>query len=202
MTIAKSEVISFWNEARKGGLASDATTLDEALQACLNDLSNINLLLSSDTTQTLTSSSTYLAYPTLYKDLLPGGIILTDSSSYDHDPLVSISWTEYKQNMVNFNSGTRGSPSLFCENDKKFYLYAPPADSYTSTIWFYKYHAKDVATIEFGEEFRNAINFGTVFFKSAMQGNAKYVSIWGPLYQAEKDMRRMNINEQPYIVKG
>jgi len=201
MTIAKSEIITFWNEARKGKLASDAETLDEAIKVCLNDLSNSNFLKACDDTQTLTNTSTTLAYPDLYKDLIDGGIILNDGN-YDLDPLTRISWREYKEWMTNFNSGLRSTPKTYAEQNKLFYLYAPPGQTYTTEIWYWKYHAQDADTIEFGEEFRNAINFGTVYFKSVMQGNRKYEDIWGPRYYAEKQMRRMCMNTQPAIVKG
>lgn len=201
MTIAKSEIISFWNEARKGSLTEDATALDVAIQLCLNDLSNSNFLKSSDTSQSLTSTSTTLAYPDLYKSLPDGGIILNDGS-YDLEPLTRISWREYRNLMTSFNSGLRSTPKVYAEQNKKFYLYAPPGQSYTTTIWFFKYHAQSVDSIEFGEEFRNAIYFGTVYFKSKMQGNKKYEDIWKPAYYDEKQMRRMCQYQQPAIVKG
>lgn len=203
MTIAKADVIAFWNEARKGKLGDTSEFLDIALQTCLDDLSNSNFLWACDTTQTLTSTSTYLEYPTLHKKVISGGIILNDGN-YNLAPLIKLGggWEEYGQLMRSFNSGGRTIPRNFAENDKKFYLYRPPGASYTSKIWHYKYHAKDVAAIEFGDEFKNAICFGTVFFKSALQGNDKYASLWGPIYGNEKYMRRLNMPSQPAIVKG
>jgi hypothetical protein len=203
MTIAKAVVIAFWNEARKGKLASTATALDIALQACLDDLSNFNFLLKSDTGQTLTSSSKYLEYPTLYKKVVKGGIVLNDGN-YDLSPLIKLpgGWEEYGQLMRSFNDGGRTTPTNFAEIDRKFYLYRPPGASYTSKIWFYKYHAQDVATIEFGDEFKNAICFGTVYFKSTIQGNAKYEAIWEPRYREQKALCRLNMPSQPAIVRG
>ena len=198
MTIAKADVISFWNDARKGKLAAGSTVLDIALQACLDDLSKFNSILSSDTTQTLTSSSDYLAYPDLYKSLEKGGIILNDGTN-DLSPLTKISFEEYGQLM---SSGIRTTPRVFAEHKQRFYLYPPPGAAYTSVIWFYKYHAKDVANIEFGDEFSNAVKFGTVFFKSEMQGNAKYAGIWGPKYYDQKQLCRFNMPSQPAILKG
>lgn len=202
MAITKAEIITFWNQSRKGAIATDATTLDEALQVCLDDLSNHNFLKSSDTAQTLTSTSTTLAYPTLFKCLMDAGIVLTDGNSYELEPLTRISWREYRDLMTNFNSGVRSTPKTYAEQNSLFYLYAPPAESYTTAIWYWKYHAQDVGNIEFTDEFRNAIKYGTVFFKSAMQGNAKYADIWFPIYEREKRMRRLTINTQPRIVKG
>lgn len=201
MTITKSEIITFWNQARKGSLAVTATTLDVAIQLCLNDLSNSNFLKSSDTTQTLTSTSTTLAYPALYKDLMDGGIILNDGS-FDLEPLTRISWRDYRNLMTSFNSGLRSTPKVYAEQNKLFYLYAPPGQAYTTTIWYFKYHAQNVAAIEFEEEFRNAVYFGTTFFKSQLQGNQKYMGIWLPIYEREKQMRRMCQYQQPAIVKG
>jgi len=203
MTIAKADVIAFWNESRKGTLAEDATKLNIALQACLDDLSNSNFLLRSDTTQTLTSSSKYLAYPALYKKVESGGIILNDGN-YDLEPLIKLGggWEEYAQLMKSFNDGGRTTPRHYAENNRRFYLYRPPGASYTSVIWFYKYHAKDVDNIEFGDEFKNAICFGTVYFKSMIQGNPKYTQLWQPRYYEEKMLRRLNMNSQPAIVRG
>lgn len=203
MSIEKADIIAFWNEARKGKLADDSDVLDVALQACLDDLSNFNFLLSSDTTKTLTSTSTYLAYPDLYKKVEKGGIILNDGN-YDLAPLIKLpgGWEEYAQLMRSFNAGGRSVPRTFAENNKRFYPYPPPGASYTSVIWFYKYHAKDVENIEFGEEFSNAVKFGTVYFKSMIQGNAKYTQIWQPIYYEEKTLRRLNMNSQPAILRG
>lgn len=201
MTIAKADIITFHNEARKGALAADSTSLDVAIQLCLNDLSNHNFLKSSDTTQTLTDTSTTLAYPDLYKDLIDGGIILNDGNC-DLEPLTRISWREYRDLMVNFNSGLRSAPKTYAEQNKLFYLYAPPGQSYTATIWFFKYHAQDIANIEFGEDFRNAICFGTVYYKALLQGNPKYMANWLPIYEREKNMRRICQYEQPAVIKG
>ena len=201
MTIEKSEIIAFWNEARKGSLASDATNLDEAIKTCLNDLSNSNFLKAYDTTQTLTNTDTTLAYPSLYKDLIDGGIILNDGS-YDLEPLTRISWREYKELMTNFNSGLRSTPKVYAEQNSLFYLYVPPGQSYTTEIWYWKCHAQSADTIEFGEDFRNVINYGTVYYKSMLQGNTKYMSIWGPIYEREKQMRRFCMYQQPRVVKG
>jgi len=201
MSITKAEIITFHNEARKGALAADSTSLDVAIQLCLNDLSNQNFLKSSDTTQALNSTSTTLSYPDLYKDLMEGGIILNDGN-YDLEPLTRISWREYRDLMVNFNSGLRSAPKVYAEQNKLFYLFAPPGQSYTTTIWFFKYHAQDVSNIEFGEEFRNAVYFGTVFYKAQLQGNPKYIANWQPIYEREKNMRRMCMYQQPAIVRG
>ena len=201
MTIAKSEIITFWNQCRKGALAAGATDLDEALQVCLDDLSNHNFLKSSDTSQALTSTSTTLAYPALFKSLMDGGIILNDGS-YDLNPLTRISWREYREFMVSFNSGLRSVPRQYAEQNKLFYLYTPPGAAYTTAIWFWKYHGQDVSAIEFSDEFRNAIKYGTVYFKSAMQGNMKYASMWQGMYEREKQTRRLTQNTQPGVVKG
>jgi len=201
MAIVKSEIISFWNQSRKGGLSDTSEVLDEAIQVCLDDLSNSNFLKASDTDQTLDNTSLTLDYPTLYKSLMDGGIILNDGS-VDLQPLTKISWRDYKNMMRSFNSGMRSIPSVYAVNDEKFYLYNPPGQDYTTEIWYWKYHAKDVDAIEFSDEFRNAIKYGTVFFKSMLQGNMKYAQIWGPMFANEKKMRRLTQNTQPGIVKG
>ena len=201
MTIAKSEIIEVHNEARKGSLANDSAELDVAIKMCLNDLSNSNLLKSSDTSQTLSSTSTYLEYPSLFKSLMDAGIILNDGS-YDLDPLLKISWREYKELMTNFHSGLRSSPKAYAENDKKFYLYPAPGQTYTTEIWFWKYHDQSADSIEFEEEFRNVIYYGTIYFKAQLQGNQKYMGIWLPQYEREKTLRRISQNTQPRIVKG
>lgn len=203
MAITKAEIITFWNQARKGGLESTSEVLDVAIQACFDDLSEFNFLLSSDTSQTLTSSDTYLEYPDLYKKLVIGGIILNDGN-YDLRPLIKFGggWEEYATRMRSFNDGGRSIPRQYAENNKRFYLYPPPGASYTATIWFYKFHAKDVANIEFGDEFRNAIYYGTVYHKSMIQGNPKYEAIWKPRYYEQKHLRRLNANSQPAIVRG
>jgi hypothetical protein len=196
--IEKTDILAFVNNALQESLSG--TDLDVEIQTVLNDLSNMNLLIASDETQSLASSDTVLDYPSLYKDLVE--ITLTDASSNVYAPLVELPGGHEEYRVLKGKSNSLGRPEFFSEFNEKFWLWYPSNGVYTALIEYYKYHAQDVNNIEFGPEFINCINFGTTFYRAAFKGRDKYVNIYGPLYGAEKELRRLNMPFQPAITRS
>jgi hypothetical protein len=195
--ITKANIILFVNETLLLKLNSTSTELDIALQLCLNDLSNANLLPAEDTTQTLALNSKTLDYPTAFKQLI--SIVLNDGTN-DGEPLKPIpgGMVEYDRLMKNFSAGT--GPTHYTEFNKKFYLWTPAGASYTATIKHYKFHAQSVATIEFGDEFTNAIYWGTALFKAVLTQRNELIQNLAQMYGGEKEVRRLAMPIEPMII--
>ena len=192
----KAEILTFVNAV----LGRSETDIDVEIQIVLDDLSKHNLLTAEDTDQTLESGDTYLEYPTGFKQLV--SIVLNDGT-YDGPPLKKIpgGHKEYRQWMEDETSTDYSEPEWYSEYDSKFFVYHPADGDYTSVIEYYKYHPQDVNTIEFGDEFKNCIKFGTAFEVACAKGLSRYISIWGPRYEKEKLEMIDNSNQQPYIVQ-
>ncbi|MDO8302919.1 MAG: hypothetical protein Q7T18_06745 [Sedimentisphaerales bacterium] len=190
MSIAKANILSFVNSS----LNRKETNIDVAIQMCLNDLSNASLLIGTDATQGLIDGSTYLSYPTGLKELI--SIVLNDSA--DRPPLLPMAYEEYLENMA---YPSKSEPEYYSEFNKRFYLWKPSGGVYTSLISFYKYHPQDVGTIEFGDEFTNAINYGSAAFFAMTKRLTDYLNIYMPMYQAEKVEREANGHRRTYIVR-
>lgn len=198
--ITKANIIDFVNEALAQEFEDDSTALDIAIQLCLNDLSNCNLLTAEDVSQSLALEGKTLNYPTAFKQLV--SIVLNDGS-VDGDPLKPLpgGMTEYGRLMKNYSSSGVGEPTHYTEFNKKFYIWPPADGSYPAKIKHYKFHAQSVASIEFGDEFRNAIYFGTASFKSVLMKIPKenYADLV-QLYFTEKETRRLEMPSEPQIV--
>lgn len=194
--ITKDEIESFINTVLEDAISDD--DLDEAIKLCLADLSNMNLLEGSDDSVSLEDGDLVIAYPDDYKDLLQ--ITLSDASE-DYEPLKKFpgGHKEYKQQMA--NSTTTGIPRYFSEYNSQFFLYPPPDGDYDVLIEYYKTDAQDPDNIEFGNVFRNCIKFGALVFYAGIKNRASALSTWGPKYQEEKEMRRLCMPKQPYIVE-
>jgi len=195
MSIEKANILTFVNSV----LGRSETDIDVQIQTVLNDLSKHNLLVDEDTDQSLSSGNTTLNYPTGFKELV--AIVLNDGT-YDGPPLKKIpgGHKEYRQWMEDETSTDYSEPEWYSEYDSKFYVYHPANGDYTATIEYYKYHPKDVDSIEFGDEFTNCLYFGTTFEVACKLGLSRYISIWGPRYEKEKQEMIDNSNQQPYIV--
>jgi len=197
----KAAIISFHNEARKTNYSASATDLDIAIQLCLNDISNeLDALPAIDTGQELESGSVSLDYPTDFKALI--SIVLINSSGVRQSPLEELPGGHKEYRRLRDSDSATGEPEWYSEFNDKFWLWRPSNGDYTTEIEYIRYHPQDVASILYGEQFRNCIYFGTVFFKAAIQGNTKYMSIWGPLYANQKEKIRLNLPTEPQISQG
>jgi len=191
MSITKAEILAFTNSR----LNRADTDIDESVKLVLRDIANQRVLKSEDTTQTLTSSSYYLTYPT---DALDGedaiiSVVLTDSSSNIGEPLVTIAagWKEYKLRMEDFTSSARSEPCDMITHDRKIYPWPAPNGTYTSSIWYYKRHDETADTIEFSEDWRNALYFGVTMEVAIHHKMVDQIKLWTARYEREKEYQRM-----------
>lgn len=175
------------------------TQLHKAIQMCLNDLSNENLLVDTDEIQTLTSGDLSIAYPTDFKDLV--SITLVDSSSVEGKPLIKLPDGHKEYRKLRQNDASTGVTSWYSEFDNKFWLWRPINDNYTPKIEYYRRHPQTPTAILFGEEFRNAIYFGTIYYKALLRKMRDHIAEWRPVYLIEKNERRAAAPEQPRITR-
>lgn len=194
----KTAILAFVNEALNTSFSG--TDLDIAINACLADLSSEDLLVAQDTSQTLTSSSLTLAYPTSYRSII--SIVLISAGGVREGPLLEIpgGYREYCE--LRDNDANKGTVEWFAEHKELFHLWRPPNASFTTEIDYYRDHPQTPANILFDEGFRNAIYFGTTFFKALLMQRDTDVARWGPMYAHEKDNRRMAAPETPRVTRG
>jgi len=196
--IAKADILTFINDVLKR--SETAAQVAVPIQTVLNDLSNYDFLTETDTGQSLADGGLTLNYPTDFKGLV--SIVLIDSSSVRQAPLKPLPGGHKEYRELRDNDSTTGEPEWYSEFDEKFWLWRPAGGTYTTEIEHYRFHPQDVDTILFGDEFRNAIYFGAAYFVALKYGLSRYIDIWGSLYEREKEMRRLNIWEQPHIIRG
>ena len=196
-SVTKADIQAFINECMEDAISTTALAL--AIKLCLRDLSNFNFLKATDTSQSLTASDTYLDCPEDYKDI--DEIQLTDAEGDLLDPLIAFSggYKEYLREMG--SSQSNGIPEYYSEYNGKFYIYPPADGTYTVAIAYSKYDSQDEDNIEFGPEFTNAIKFGACFYYAMMKARSSYINVWGPAYAAEKELRRLNMKQQPSITE-
>lgn len=270
MAITKASIESFINACMEDAIS--AASLTEAIKLCMQDLSNMGLLLALDNTKTLSAQSTFLDVPAKYKDLLSltlvdadnlkaitafatsdagaktqvtcaahgllddGVITITGTTNYDgsyvveqkttntfviptayvandamgmwmlntidqEDPLRAIpgGWQEYLQAMA--DSVSVDVPEYYIEQNKKLYIYPPSDGDYGVLIEYQKYDNQDDTKIEFGDEFTNALKYGSLYFYASMKGRERYMQIWGGMYGTEKEMRRLNLKRPVCITR-
>ena len=173
--------------------------LHKAIQLCLNNLSNENLLAATDESQSLTSGDLSIAYPTDYKGLV--SIILIDSSSVEGKPLIKLPGGHKQYRKLRKNDASTGTTSWYSEFDDKFWLWRPANGSYTPKIEYYRRHPQTPTAILFGEDFRNAIYVGTAYYKALLRKMIDHIAIWRPIYLVEKNERRAAMPEQPHITR-
>ena len=180
--------------------AFSGTNLHVAIQMCLNDLSNANLLVDTDEDQSLVSGDLNIDYPTDFKGLV--AITLVDSSNVEGKPLKKLPGGHREYRKLRDNDASSGVTSWFSEFDDKFWLWRPANGSYTPKIEYHRRHPQTPTAILFGEDFRNAIYFGTIYYKALLRGMSGHIARWLPVYLQEKNERRCAAPEQPRICRG
>lgn len=203
--MALGDIVSTINEVVGEALHADSssfsgTQLHTAIQLCLNDLSNEDLLVGTDTGQTLTSSSVSLDYPTDFKS--PISIVLINSNSVRQAPLEKLKGGHREYRKLRDNDSATGEPEAYSEFDDKFWLWRPSNGAYTTEIEYYRKHPQTPTAILFGEECRNAIYFGTIYYKALLRGMTKHIARWQPIWLAEKLDRAAAAPQEPRICRG
>jgi len=196
----RTAVMEFVNDALNEGYAITDKTFLRALQACLNDLGNDEFLIGQDTDQALVAGGLTLAYPTDYKSLI--SIVLIDSSSVRQRPLVPLVEGYEGYCRLRGNDSNTSIPRWYAEHNSLFHLWRPAGGAYTSEIDYYRYHPQTPEDILFSEEFRNAIEFGTTYFKALFAKKLSEMKHWRAIYYEEKGNRRGSAPETPHFVNG
>ena len=190
MAILKADILTFTNDV----LNRNDTDIDTSIGLILRDLAKRHLLEDEDATQTLTSSSDYLSYPS---DCMDGeeairSVVLTDSSGYKQAPLIVIpgGWDEYLLLMENYTSTDDSSPIYMIGHDRKIWLWPTPGENYTSSIWYYK-RTSDPDSIPFSVDFTDALYFGAAMEVAISHKMADQISLWSQRYAAERTRLRI-----------
>lgn len=198
MTIAKADILTEVND----NLQTALTDIDKFIQKVLDDLSEEDLLVGTDDTQTLVAGDKTLNEPTGFRALV--NIVLTiTSSGSEQFPLIGLKQghTEYRK--LRHNDNSTGIPRWFSNFDGKFYLWRPANQAFTSLIEYYKDHpALSGDNIEFGDNFRNAIYAGATFYAALGAGRTRMIQIWGSAYADAKRKRIDSIVHIPRFVRG
>ena len=167
----------------------------------MDDLSEEDLLVETDETQTLVSDDTTLDEPTGFRALI--NIVLTiTSSGSEQFPLIPLKGGHREYRRLRHNDDSIGIPRWFSNFDGKFYLWRPANQAFTSLIEYYKNHPQDVDNIEFGDNFKNAIYAGVTYKMALEKGRTRMIQLWLPIYEDAKLKRANSIVHQPRIVEG
>lgn len=199
MSITKADILTEVNE----NLLENFTDANIAasIQKCLDDLSEEDLLVGTDSTQTLASGDTTLDEPVGYR--APIAITLTITSSGSEQwPLMSLPRGHEQYRQLRHNDDSTGIPRWFSNFNGKFFLWRPANQAFTSLIEYYKDHPQDIKNIEFSDNFKNAIYAGVTYYMALKRKKTQYIAIWAPIYEDAKKKRRDAMPRQPRIVRG
>lgn len=197
MTIAKADILTEVNDNLQTGLAD----IDKFIQKALDDLSEEDLLVDTDTSQTLVAGGLTLNEPTGFRALVNIVLIITSSGSEQH-PLIALKGGHKSYRELRHNDDSTGIPRWFSNFDEQFFLWRPANQAFTTLIEYYKDHPQNVNDIEFGDNFRNAIYAGATFYTSMKFARASAISIWKPMYDDAKRKRVDSIVHVPRFVRG
>ena len=115
MAITKADILTRVNER----LQTAFTDIDTQIQEILDDLSEEDLLVDTDDSQTLTNGDLNLVHPTGYRAMVAITLKITSSSSEQH-PLIKLSQGHSQYRELRHNDDTVGIPRWFSDFDKKF----------------------------------------------------------------------------------
>ena len=197
MTIAKANILTRVNER----LETAFTDIDTQIQEVLDDLSEEDLLVGTDTTQTLTNGGLNLVHPTGYRAMVAITLTVTASSSEQH-PLIKLPQGHAQYRELRHNDDTIGIPRWFSDFDKKFFLWRPPNQAFSSKIEYYKDHSQDVNNIEFSDNYKNVIYAGATWKMALEKGRISMINLWGAIYADAKQKRVNSFAHQPRITRG
>lgn len=198
MSIAKADILTEVND----NLQTSLTDIDKYIQKALDDLSEEDLLVDTDATQTLSNGDTVLVEPTGFRALVNIVLTITSSGSEQY-PLIALKGGHKEYRELRHNDDSVGIPRWFSNFNGEFFLWRPPNQDFTSLIEYYKDHPTlSGDNIEFGDNFRNAIYAGATFYTGLKYSRTKALEIWGPMYQDAKQKRIDSIVHQPRFVRG
>ncbi|MFA5382217.1 MAG: hypothetical protein WC356_03560 [Candidatus Micrarchaeia archaeon] len=195
MGVLKADILTFVNNVLRE--AFTGTQLDEEIKTCLADLSKANLLVGT-ATNVLTVGDVSVALPTDFKQEVS---IVPSLADVNYSPLKPFpgGFTKLQDAMTGTPTGL---PEYYTIFNKTMYLYPAASSAYTLTTSYYKHHAKTVDAITFGDDFSNAINFGSAYYAALFRKKSSYIEIWRPIYEEEKAKMIALTPTQPHIIRG
>lgn len=197
MAIAKADILTEVND----NLNTALTDIDKYIQKVLDDLSEADLLVGSDNTQSLSAGDTTLDEPDGFRAMVAITLTITSSGS-EQWPLRKLPGGHQQYRELRHNDDSTGSTYYYSHFNGKYYLWRPASQAMTALIEYYKDHPQDVDNIEFGDNFRNAIYAGASFYTALKYNRASAISTWGPMYKDAKQKRIDSMVYQPRIVRG
>ena len=196
ITITKAEILVVVN-ARLGRAETD---IDEELRSALYDISGwADFLLTESDTSTVDGTASY-AFPDNCKQML---WIMLDAGKDGKrtDPLTKIPMEGYLTYRDNETTADEDEPEYYAIHNELIYPYPVPDAIYVMSQYYSRYHPNDLATILFGEQFREAIYEMTmvkVCEKFQLWDDAK---IHADLFSAELARLLTNIERPPSRAK-
>lgn len=199
MSITKAEILTEINDNLEESFSESQVAV--AIQMCLDDLSEEDLLVGTDTAQTLSDGDTVLVYPTGFRALIAITLTVTAGGSEQH-PLVPLPQGHFQYRQLRHNDNSVGIPRWYSEFNDQFFLWRPANQAFSSLIEFYKDHPQDLDTIEFGDNFKNAIFAGSTYYTILKHKKLSYIGFWSPIYENAKQKRIGAMQRPPRIVRG
>lgn len=194
MTIANADILTEVND----NLEISLTDIDKYIQKVLDDLSEEDLLVGSET-GTLESGATTLDEPDGYRAMVAITLTLNSSEKW---PLIKLPGGHRQYRQLRHNDDSTGIPEYYSRFNGKFYLWRPANQEFTTLIEYYKNHPQDVGNIEFDDINRNAIYAGATFYTALKYNRTSALSTWGPMYHAAKQKRIDSTVFQARICRG
>ena len=184
--ISAGGVLTFVNNV----LRRQETDIDTELQTVLDDLSQGPYIEAVDEEQSLVTGDEYLAQPDRYFSMI--SIVLNNGSS-DLAPLKAFpgGYKAYRDQLGDVESVYVSNPVYYTKWGSVIWLFPIPAQSYTVRIDYYKVHDQDVSTIEFNDEWRRAIYFGTALEVALKRKMPDAINIYNTRYEVEKERQRL-----------
>lgn len=197
MSIEKADILTFVNEALNENFV--VGDIEIAIKTTLSDLAKYNLLTATPVDVAKVSGDKSIDFPTLFKKLIS---ISPNDGSVDRNPLIALGggYKEYKRVVSGTQVNSTVGQMWFAQYNKKFFIYPTLTQDMTFTIDYYQLSARDVDSIAYGDEFENAINYGTTYHKALFKKKTSYVDIWLPVYLAERSTMIAMNPPQPSIV--
>lgn len=202
MSITKAEILTFVNKV----LQREETEIDVELRNTLDDLADLHCLRGVDSSQTLTSTSSYLVYPTdaLHTEEAIISIQLRSPAGV-WGPLLR-PWPGGAKDHNRFFEGnpTRSTPEMYWPmqtglDQWQLVLSPRPSSDWIAWIHYWRRHGAIGTNLEFSDDWRRAILFGAALEVASTYGLDRYIALWGARYNQEKDKRRALMLQEPAI---
>ncbi len=158
MTITKDEIATALNGDL--GREETAASLAKPIRETLEEISKAETYsdMHTSASSAIVADDWFIAKPTGFRVL--DKITLNDGTS-EGKPLIKMTWDQLLRNRG--SSRSNNEPTRYVIRGNRIYFDPQSNGSYTATIWYWRLHP-DQDTILFGDDFRTAIEEGTMMF--------------------------------------